>query len=132
MTDVTTKGLIVVPAGDGEPAQWMRYGDLLADADKRRRQARWYEEDTCQHVRRLMRLKEISDEAARRSGISSDEIGREYFDFSSIVLTHDEFVESSQLQAAIDAFERAACRDGRQEAIASDMEAGRYTTIAED
>jgi hypothetical protein len=33
-----------VPAGDGEPAQWMRYGDLLADADKRRRRrhARWY------------------------------------------------------------------------------------------
>ena len=45
------------------------------------------------------------------------------------VLTHDEYVELSQLQRTIDAYEQAACRDGRQDAIARDLEAGRYLTI---
>jgi hypothetical protein len=76
-----------------------------------------------------MRWTALIDEVARRSGIPRAEISPEDY---SAVLTHDEFAEFSQLQAAIDAVERAACRDGRQEAIAADMEAGRYTTFAED
>ena len=121
-----------VPAGDGEPAQWMLRRDLLANERRRERSHRWYEEDSVRHAVRLNRWKALIDEAARRGGedvltlpvLTHDEFKR--------VLTYHEFVELSQLQMTIDAYEQAACRDGRQAAIAADLEAGRYLTIDDD
>ena len=135
MTEITEFELneqVFVPTGDGEAAQWMLLRDLLANVRRRERSYRWYEENSVRHVLRVKRWKALIDEAARRGGedvltqpvLTHDEFKR--------VLTHDEYVELSQLQRAIDAYEQAACRDGRQDAIVRDLEAGRYLTIDDD
>ena len=71
MTKITEFELnepVFVPAGDGEPAEWIFLRDLLANERRRERSHRWYEENSVRHVLRLKRWKALIYEAAHRGG----------------------------------------------------------------
>jgi hypothetical protein len=118
VTEFELNEQVFVPAGDGEPAKWMRKGALDPNAFKRNSeyQGQRYEEQG----QRLNRKIALIDEAKRRMGLTDVPL-------EEVLFSEDEIAEIAALDMAMAAFTKEF--DKHEAARDADIAAGRYWTI---
>jgi len=118
ITEFEMNEQVFVPAGDGEPAKWMRFGDLTLSELERCDE--FDEGEDRKTLERFARRKALMNESRRRIGAGMGVILGE-------VMTAEEMAELEGLTMTLGTTMRAV--DKRREAIARDITAGRYRTM---
>ena len=109
---------VFVPAGDGEPAQWKRKGDL--QLDELQRYAQGVQDAAERQMERAKRYGALLDEVLRRAGGNEEAV-------SESLLSREEVSELGRLDMIFGATGRE--QDRRRAAIARDIAAGRYRAL---